>query len=78
MVKQCTYKLKNGTEFNSFAELLNSIDTKIIQDFQSFSDVVYSKFARRDAVKQQLIDLNKEYTPKKYFYFLHLKIYDFL
>lgn len=65
MVKQCTYKLKNGTEFNSFAELLNSIDTKIIQDFQSFSDVVYSKFARRDAVKQQLIDLNKEYTPKK-------------
>jgi hypothetical protein len=61
----CKYILKNGTVFNSFVELLHSIDTKSIQDFQSFSDIVYSKFTKRDTVKQQLINLTKEYIPKK-------------
>lgn len=60
----CKYTLKNGTSFESYAELFNYFSEVNIKDFQSLSDVVYSKFKKRDAVREQLITLSKQYVPK--------------
>ena len=65
-VANCKYKITNtNQEFDSFADLLNNFVDKEIKDFQSLSDVVFSKYEKRDNTKKQIISLNKEYIPKK-------------
>lgn len=65
MANKCKYIFKDGSEFESFAELLNSLSEKDISVFQSFTDVVYSKFAKRDEVVTMIKNLRKSYTPRK-------------
>ena len=62
---KCRYEIKDGTKFASFAELLNNFVDKEIKDFNSLSDVVFSKYPKRDNVREQLVTLSKEYVPKK-------------
>ena len=61
---KCTYELKNGTSFESYADLINYFSESNISNFSSLSDVVYSKFQKRDATRAQIIELSKEYVPK--------------
>lgn len=62
----CNYTIVQTKEkFNSLTELLNFLDTKDLNDFASFSDIVCSKFAKRDSIRKKLIELNREYVPKK-------------
>lgn len=62
----CRYEItKNGTKFASFAELLNNFVDKEIKDFNSLSDVVFSKYQKRDNTREQLVTLSKEYVPKR-------------
>ena len=60
----CVYTLKDGTIFESYAKLFTHFSEENIKDFQSLSDVVYSKFKKRDSIREQLITLNKQYVPK--------------
>ena len=61
----CRYELKNGTKFDSFADLLNNFVDKEIKDFNSLSDVVFSKYQKRDNLREQLVKVSKEYIPKR-------------
>lgn len=62
----CTYTIiSTGQKFNSWAELMNNFADKEIKDFNSLSDVVFSKYKRRDDVRESLVTLSKEYVSKK-------------
>ena len=61
----CRYELKNGQKFDSFADLLNNFVDREIKDFNSLSDVIFSKYKKRDDLREQIITVNKEYIPKK-------------
>jgi hypothetical protein len=44
---------------------MNNFADKEIKDFNSLSDVVFSKYKRRDDVRESLVTLSKEYVSKK-------------
>jgi hypothetical protein len=48
----CVYTLKDGTIFESYAKLFTHFSEENIKDFQSLSDVVYSKFKKRDYIRE--------------------------
>lgn len=59
----CTYILK-GTKYNSYAELLNFLDTKTL-DLDNVSDIVYSKVPKQKQQVEKILKLKTEYKPKK-------------
>lgn len=62
---KCKYKVNGVGEFDSFAKLLNEFVEKSISDYETLSDIVYSKYQKRDAIREQLVTLSKEYVPKR-------------
>jgi hypothetical protein len=64
-VAKCKYKVKGVGEFDSFAKLLNEFVEKNISSYETLSDIVYSKYQKRDAIREQLVTLSKEYVPKR-------------
>lgn len=62
---KCKYIVNGVGKFDSFAKLLNEFVEKSISDYDTLSDVVYSKYQKRDAIREQLVTLSKEYVPKR-------------
>lgn len=58
---ECKYIIGNNSPI-TLAELLNRLNDV---DLSNYSDVVYSKYPKRDAIREEIIKLNKEYSYKK-------------
>lgn len=65
MAKNCTYIIEGVGTLNSYTDLLNYLDNVDISSYTDITDVVYSKYARRDDLHKQLKTLSKNYVTRK-------------